>query len=175
MGNWCRIVSSPVDGKPLFPSPWQCHRLPNASATSWGKTTSLPTPRSSRRWTRCSTMARRWSGKSRPGEELGRCFGLKNVPGKNPPPPNIPGWKRVQGVSVIFNEVKKAVPELGKCRKHGVLGGFARRLQPAEEEEERKISHLLPRLPRLDRPQSQGFSPSRLQHESKALQKGPGG
>lgn len=55
----------------FFPSPRQCHRLPNAFATSWGKTMSLPTPRSSRRWTRCSTTARRWSGKSQPGEALG--------------------------------------------------------------------------------------------------------
>ena len=78
----------------------------------------------------------------------GRCFGLKMCRVKIPPP-NIPGWKWDQGMSVIFKEVKKAMPKLEKCKKHGGLGGFVWWLQVAEEEEGRKISHLVPRLPRL--------------------------
>lgn len=68
-------------------------------------------------------------------------------------------------MSIIFNEVKKAMLELGKCRKHGVLGGFAWQLRPAEEEEEeegRKIFYLVQHLPRVDQTQSWGFSHSQL-------------
>lgn len=47
----------------------QCLQRPSASGISWGKMTTLPTPPCSRRWTPCSTTARRWSGKSLPGKE----------------------------------------------------------------------------------------------------------
>lgn len=53
---------------PSFSFLRQCHRLLNVSATSWVMMMSLPTPPSSQRWTHCSTMGRRWSGRSQPGE-----------------------------------------------------------------------------------------------------------
>lgn len=103
-------------------SPRQCPQLPSGSVTSWGRTTSPPIPHFSRRWTRCSTTAMRWSGRNLPGEP-----GSGNVSGKKIPSRNILKWD--QGTGVGFRGVKKRA---FLNQRNGILGGFENRISRNE-------------------------------------------